>query len=99
MKLTIRQRLRVSNTIVLIFAGLVGLIGYLAVQSLDRSMDAIGVNGAAITDQLQADMMHDALRADVLGALQASTPDQHQSVRRDTDEHAGRFRTHLDAID
>ncbi|MGJ9419829.1 methyl-accepting chemotaxis protein [Massilia sp. CMS3.1] len=72
MRLTIQARLLLSNIGTLVFVAIVGLIGYIAVESLDEAMDNITTNGAAIKDQLQADMAHDALRADVLSALMAA---------------------------
>jgi methyl-accepting chemotaxis protein len=48
--------------------------------------------------QMDADMMHDALRGDVLAALRASGQKDakaYQQVVVDTREHAGRFRKHL----
>jgi methyl-accepting chemotaxis protein len=91
MKLTIKTRLRLSNLATLLFVGVVGLIGYLAVNALDQSMDAIANNGAAIKDQLQADQMHDALRADVLAALLAG-PGQHEDIVKGTTEHVQQFK-------
>jgi methyl-accepting chemotaxis protein len=98
MLLTIKNRLRLSTLATMLFVGLVGLIGYFAVQSLDRSMDAISTNGAAIKDQLQADQMHDALRADVLAALLAGSSG-HQEVAKDTAGHAAQFRRLLDQME
>ena len=99
MKLSIKHQLRLSYGVTLAFCALIGLIGYLSVRSLDASMDAISINGAAIKDQLQADMMHDAMRADVLGALQAATLDEHAAVKRDAEEHVGRMRALIGAMD
>ncbi|KQQ89070.1 methyl-accepting chemotaxis protein [Massilia sp. Leaf139] len=97
MKLTIKTRLRLSNLATLLFVGIVGLIGYQAVHALDTSMDAIATNGEAIKDQLQADQMHDALRADVLAALLAG-PGQHEDVAKDAASHTERFRHLLDEM-
>ncbi|NNG23549.1 methyl-accepting chemotaxis protein [Telluria aromaticivorans] len=99
MKLSIKHQLRLSYVVTLVFCSLVGLIGYLSVQSLDRSMDAISVNGSALRDQMQADMMHDALRADVLAALMAATPEEQAAAKRDADEHAATFNKTLAALD
>ncbi|WP_307729098.1 methyl-accepting chemotaxis protein [Massilia sp. IC2-476] len=99
MKLSIKHQLRLSYIVTLLFCGAVGLIGYLGVQSLDRSMDAISVNGSALRHQMQADMMHDALRADVLSALMAATPEEHAAAKRDADEHAAIFRKTIAELD
>ncbi|RZA28151.1 MAG: hypothetical protein EOP92_40185, partial [Lysobacteraceae bacterium] len=99
MKLSIKHQLRLSYLVTLLFCGVVGLIGYLSVASLDRSMDAISVNGAALREQMQADMMHDALRGDVLAALLAASPEEHAAARRDADEHAASFKQTMAALD
>eukprot|EP01114_Cavostelium_apophysatum_P015301 TRINITY_DN4137_c0_g3_i2.p1 TRINITY_DN4137_c0_g3~~TRINITY_DN4137_c0_g3_i2.p1 ORF type:complete len:579 (-),score=188.38 TRINITY_DN4137_c0_g3_i2:62-1798(-) len=99
MKLSIKHQLRLSYLVTLLFCGAVGLIGYLSVSSVDRSMDAISVNGSALGHQMQADMMHDALRADVLAALMAASPDEHTSAKRDADEHAATFKTTIAELD
>jgi len=97
MALTIKARLRLSNIATGLFVGLVGLIGFLAVNALDQSMSAVGVNSGAIKDQMRADMMHDALRADVLAALLAGAAGSAE-VARDTEEHAALFKTLLDSM-
>ncbi len=99
MKPTIKTQLRLSYVVTLLFCAVVGLIGFLSVRSLDRSMDAISVNGAALRMQMQADMMHDALRADVLAALMAASPEEHASARRDADTHVEAFRAALAELD
>ncbi len=98
-KLSIKHQLRLSFLVTLLFCGVVGLIGYLSVKALDRSMDAISVNGSALRNQMQADMMHDALRADVLAALLAASPAEHATARQDAEEHAATFRETIAALD
>lgn len=95
MRLTIRQRLLVSNLVTLAFVSLVGIVGYAAVHVLDGAIAAISTNGAAMKDQLQADMMHDALRADVLAARLAAEKNdtaEVKGVREDLAEHMALFR-------
>ena len=82
MRLTIRQRLLLSNLVTLAFVSLVGIVGYAAVHVLDGAIAAISTNGAAMKDQLQADMMHDALRADVLAARLAAEKNDTAEVAR-----------------
>jgi len=99
MRWTIKRRLLLSNLVTLVFVGLVGVVGYQAVAVLSRAMDAITINGSAMKDQLQADMMHDALRADVLAArLAADRNDaaEIKGVREDTAEHIALFRKLID---
>jgi methyl-accepting chemotaxis protein len=95
MRLTIRQRLLLSNVVTLAFVTLVGVVGYAAVHVLDGAIHSISGNSAAMKDQLQADMMHDALRGDVLAARLAadkSDPAEMKGVREDTAEHIALFR-------
>ena len=95
MRLTIRQRLLLSNLVTLAFVSLVGIVGYAAVHVLDGAIAAISTNSAAMKDQLQADMMHDALRADVLAARLAAEkndPAEVKGVREDLAEHMALFR-------
>ena len=44
------------------------------------------------------DMMHDALRADALRALAATSPGEVTQVRTDADEHVARFRSEFEII-
>ncbi|WP_036250452.1 methyl-accepting chemotaxis protein [Massilia sp. BSC265] len=99
MKLSIKHQLYLSYLVTLLFCGVVGAIGYLSVGALDRSMDAISVNGSALRHQMQADMMHDALRGDVLAALMAATPEEHADARRSADEHAAVFKQTMAKLD
>jgi methyl-accepting chemotaxis protein len=102
MQLTIRRKLIVSNVLNLCFAGAVGLSGYIAVQALDAAMDAVSVNGEALRMQMQADQLHDALHADVLGALmsgQAGDAQEQQRAVKETQQHVSEFRALLAQLD
>jgi len=102
MHLTIKQRLLLSNVATLAFVAIIGLIGYLAVGRLDAAMDGVTTNGVAIKDQLQADQAHDALRADVLAAMLASTQDdaaQQKQAQQDSTEHAALLARLLDSME
>lgn len=70
----------------------VGATGYLAAQRL--ASEVIAVSGSALKSQLQADMAHDALRADVLAALLAGArkdASDEKTIRGDLQEHAETF--------
>ena len=66
-----------------------------------RSMLDTAVSSAALKNQMQADMMHDALRADVLAALlagqkpEAERTEDAKRIVDDLKEHAGTFREGL----
>ncbi len=100
MNLTIQRRLLLSNVGAVFLAGVVALIGYSAVNSLDTAMDAITANGTTIKSQIQADQAHDALRADVLVALisGANGGASQAEVRRDVTEHTMQLRKLLDVM-
>jgi methyl-accepting chemotaxis protein len=101
-KFSIRRRLLASNLASIAFVAVVGGIGYLAVTRLDGAMDAITDNGAALKDQMAADQVHDALRADVLAALLAGaggTPEERDAVKHDSAEHVALFRKLLANLD
>ena len=102
MKFTIRKRLLLANLATLAFVAIAGVIGLRAVHTLGVAMDAISTNGAAMKDQLQADMAHDALRGDVLNALLGSANgDSAQLVQagKDVAEHVALFRERLASMD
>ena len=79
---------------IILFTVLSGATGYSVAYRLVQSMDDNQVSTEALRNQMQADMMHDALRADVLAAALDSTeagqPHKAQ-VRKDYMEHADIF--------
>ncbi|HZW12593.1 MAG TPA: methyl-accepting chemotaxis protein [Noviherbaspirillum sp.] len=102
MHLTIRKKLFISNAIALAFSGLLAASGYLAITHLDSAMDEISVNGAALKNQMQADMAHDALRSDVLAAFLASErkdAKEQDEINKAVARHAADFRDSIAALD
>jgi methyl-accepting chemotaxis protein len=101
--LTIRHKLLGLSLIGLTLVLCIGTTGYFTVNRLNVASEAITVSGSALKHQLQADMMHDALRADVLAALLASTKasaaTQQKDIQTDLDEHAGTFREAMKALE
>jgi methyl-accepting chemotaxis protein len=101
-RLSIKLRLLASNLGAIAFVVLIGGIGYFAVTRLDAAMDRITSNGAVMKDQMAADQVHDALRADVLAALLAGadgSPEERETAKRDTAEHIALFRKLMAGID
>lgn len=90
------QSVRSKIRQLVILAGLVGSglggIGWWSANSLSASIQQGVVVSSAIRNHLQADMMHDALRGDVLAALLAETEAEKSSVLRDLAEHSKTFR-------
>jgi methyl-accepting chemotaxis protein len=98
--LNIRQKfLGVSLTTSLLTIGL-ACGGLWSSNALIVRMENNTITASALRSHLEADMMHDALRADVLAALHAAqqrSPEQRQAVQQDLAEHIELFRSSLSA--
>jgi methyl-accepting chemotaxis protein len=72
--------------------------------SVDRLKEATGdivAIGSALKSQQEADMMHDAIRGDVLATLLAVSKHDHsaaEDAKKDMTEHAGQFRAALTTL-
>jgi methyl-accepting chemotaxis protein len=104
-QLTISRKLLGLSTIALAFVLAVGATGYLAATSLTAATQDILQDGAALRNQMHADMANDALRADVLTALQVGLREseealrQQEAVRADLLAHGLQFRTALQQLE
>ncbi|MDB5895467.1 MAG: hypothetical protein JWQ88_2998 [Rhodoferax sp.] len=79
----------------------VGGIGYAAMGRLAAASERITMTSAALKRQMEADMMHDALRGDALGAMLAGTrkdASQQKVIQADLEEHVKQFRESIDAL-
>lgn len=79
----------------LLTALIMSLVGYLGNTQMAGAVNDNEVSMAALRNHLEADMMHDALRADVLSAMLVGLGKSTSSkaeVRSSIDEHAARFR-------
>jgi methyl-accepting chemotaxis protein len=79
------------GTVIALAVGGSGLMGS---RKIAGGMDEIMVTSQARYDEAMADMMHDALRADVLRAIFSarSAPGDAAAVRQDAEDHANQFR-------
>ena len=66
------------------------------IHQLDASAGNLLLASQAIRNHLETDMMHDAVRSDVLSALLAEDAAQLDGARKDLEEHLGIFRAALD---
>ncbi|MFG6431104.1 methyl-accepting chemotaxis protein [Roseateles sp. LYH14W] len=101
MNLNIRQRLLALSLMGLLFVSVVGLVGYLALGTLSSTAASVASSNAALRAQLEADMMHDALRGDVLRAVLGGIKGQASEladVQKDITEHTQDFRGHIDTL-
>ena len=87
--------------------GLLVLVGSVGMFSNSRQMQASEASAVATTvlrAQMQADMMHDAIRGDVLNALRLAvdvkaSSDERKAIEAELAEHAGVFQKQLDIVD
>jgi len=91
-RLTIRQRLlgcgAFALTLTLVLAG----IAWWGLERMKQGADELQLTGMALRNHLEADMMHHALRSDVLAALLAKNDSERRKWRAGLDEHQGRLR-------
>ncbi|MCY1285011.1 Methyl-accepting chemotaxis protein (MCP) signaling domain protein [compost metagenome] len=93
----IRQKMVASGAISVLAAALLGGIGYWGQTELADALAENQLSVSALRNHLEGDMMHDALRADVLAALVVQPGDAAgaEQVRTDLREHSEWFRRTL----
>ncbi|WP_372001647.1 methyl-accepting chemotaxis protein [Tistrella mobilis] len=98
---SIRTRLTWSSLVSALLIAAAGGAGILGLVRSDDGLSAVTRVTAAVRQQMQGDMMHDALRADVLMALRLA-PDapaaDRAAVAADLAEHADIFRTAMHTL-
>jgi methyl-accepting chemotaxis protein len=97
-RLSIRALLLLSGVFSIVFLVLLGTVSFMNVQRLDAVVAEANETGAAVRRQMDADMMHDAIRADVLAALLAANRGQAEKageIRKDLDEHVARLEQNI----
>ena len=100
-RLTIRQRMLGLSLLGLIFVLGVGAVGYTAILQLTDSNERQTQASTALRTQMDADMMHDALRGDVLRAMLAATKDRKDEladVAKDLASHTKEFGESIQAL-
>ncbi|SDQ03960.1 methyl-accepting chemotaxis protein [Quadrisphaera sp. DSM 44207] len=75
----------------------VGTLGQRSVGQLDAAVRDAAAGQQVLRNHLDADMMHDALRADVLTLLRSDTPAEHDAAVEELAAHVEQFRADLDA--
>ncbi|MCU1691577.1 MAG: Methyl-accepting chemotaxis protein mcpA [Frankiales bacterium] len=76
---------------------LLGVTAARGQSALAGDADALLRDSQVLSNHLTGDMMHDALRADVLSGLLARTPAEHAAARAAVEEHAATFLEMQDA--
>ena len=96
---SIRQKLIGLALLGFLSTLIIGVVAFRGYHNQKESWERQKTSLRALRNHLESDMMHDALRADVLRALRAgkSADRQEQTeVLQAVEEHAGHFRTRMD---
>ena len=91
MKFNIRTRLIYLVAFMSAAMIAIGLSGQFAARNAGDGIESVLQYGHALRNHMEADMMHDALRADVLAALLAESKADWQTVQTDLRDHAKQF--------
>lgn len=96
MFLSIKSRLALFSALSLVGVALSGGAGLYELRNIRGELDKAGIAASAIRNQLEADMMHDALRADVLMALRwaekGGDPAEMNAIAAELAEHGKTLR-------
>lgn len=87
-----RKKLMLLGAIGLGSSVLIAACGLAGVASLETALEGSLTVQTALRNHLEGDMMHDALRSDVLASLLSVTPAEHEAAAKDVAEHAEWFR-------
>lgn len=94
-QLTIKQLLIAYSLIAVALVAAVGAVGYRGTASVSASLGSVADTQLSVQRQLDADMMHDAIRADALSALVAARDGragQELEITKDLAEHVARMK-------
>lgn len=97
-KLTIAKKLLLMGALIVVSCAGLSLAGFWGLVQLEGTVASITVNTAAVRNHMQADMMHDALRGDVLEALrigEKGTAEEKQEIQKELAEHVKKFQEAL----
>ena len=90
--LSVRTRLLGLGGAALVMATLLGATGLWCISRAAAGAHEVARSGEALRHHLEGDMMHDALRGDVLGAFLAQDDAAREAIGSDLIEHSERFR-------
>ena len=96
--MSIRQRITLLRFLGLLPLLIISGIGLLALRNADPRKSDVAVIGAALREQMEADMMHDALRGDVQAALLAEDAQQLEAAEADLKDHRRTIRASFSKI-
>lgn len=99
---TISRKLAGLVALALAFIVAVAATGLLAAAQLTRANERMLQDGVALRHQMRADQAHDALRANVLAAIELGMrhdPQRQKAIRDELAQHAERVRTALQELE
>jgi methyl-accepting chemotaxis protein len=100
LSLNLRQKLAGFAAVLVLSIAVIGAVGYGAAARLTTQLASSAETAAALRNHLESDMMHDAIRGDVLWSLREG-PAVPASVRKDIEdafaEHVATFRDRVEA--
>jgi methyl-accepting chemotaxis protein len=101
---SLKARLMFISAMALFLLLAVGGVGIVSTQQHNSvTLDSV-ISTKVLRAQMQADMMHDAIRGDVLNALRLSgeskqSPEDRKAIEDELNEHAQNFKEQLNIID
>lgn len=98
MTLTIHQRSLLISGLTLLSIIILGLISYLGLNRMIGQMESSDLMSSVLRSQMEADMMHDALRGDYLSAYKAVQEkrfDLKEDILKDLKEHTHKFEENI----
>jgi len=99
MQFTVGKRVASLGVIGLLTVGAVALVSYRGISTMRSILTEVEQTQSALRNNLEGDMMHDALNSDVLASFLAADEDARRTVRSDLKEHAEWFRTCMSNIE
>jgi methyl-accepting chemotaxis protein len=96
--LSIRKKLICAGVFAVSTIAVASLAGVFGMASSNSGLSLVTQNTSAVRQQMQVDMMHDALRADVLMAMHvgpSGSAEDKRGVHDDLQEHAASFKESL----
>jgi methyl-accepting chemotaxis protein len=97
---TIGKRFLIAGIIAIVALAAVSVLGVWGTREAVKGSVQINIVSTAVRNHMEADMMHDALRADVLYALRegkAGNKDSQAGIAADTADHIKNFEEHVEA--
>ncbi len=95
MRWNIRSQLTCLVALMAALMAITGINAYLGLAGASSGLQSVLVSSQILRNHIESDMMHDALRADVLSAMLAASADELSQAEQDLQEHSERFRGYI----